>query len=309
MGIAIIILITAVTAFYFWGKQGSLPAEKKSGIVVFPDAKPNRVEKQEIFTVMTYNIGYLSGMTNNRSVKRPAKPFFDENLDTFLKLVRQVSPDFIGFQEIDFQSQRSHDVDQAAAIAEGGGYGWEAKAINWDKRYVPFPFGLPQVHFGRMLSGQAVLSRYPIAAAERVVLQKPGKKPFYYTTFYLERLAQIVRIKIQDQTLIIINVHLEAFDTETRQAQAKKVLDIARLYKDVYPLLLIGDFNSIPPGAARQNGFIDEPGTDFSKDKTLRLFLEEKNLEHILPGPEHLTFPSDSPTRRLDYIFFNPGRI
>jgi len=299
------ILVLLLVVFYFWAGSSTLPEEKLAEIIVFSDKTAISPVKQEVFTVMSYNIGYLSGMTNNLPMK-PGKPLFEKNMETFLQLVKEVQPDFIGFQEIDFHSRRSHYINQLRTIAEKSDYTCAAKAINWDKRYVPFPYWPPSIHFGRMLSGQAVLSRRPILSAKRIVLQKPKNQPFYYNTFYLDRLVQVVTVKIDSKDLIILNVHLEAFEQETRETQAKRVLNIYRSLKDDYPVLLMGDFNCVPPDAARKKNFLDEPGTDFSNDKTIEVFFKEKSLSRASPA---FTYPADKPNRKLDYIFYNHDKI
>ena len=306
VGIFIVVLALALVIFYYWASSGALPPGKLSEITVFPGPPAQPPRQGEVFTVMTYNIGYLSGMLNNLPIKT-TKEFFEKNMQTALQLLENVSPDFIGFQEIDFHSRRSFYVDQLQTIAEKTGYKYVAVAVNWDKHYVPFPYWPPSAHFGRVLSGQAVLSRRPILSAQRVVLEKPGSSPFYYNALYLDRLIQVVKIKIKERDIIILNVHLEAFDRETREKQARKLLDIYRSFKDDYPVLVIGDFNCVPPDAARKNNFSDEPGTDFTGDGTIGLFLAEKSLS--VAEPVTFTFPSDSPTRKLDHIFYNRERI
>jgi endonuclease/exonuclease/phosphatase family metal-dependent hydrolase len=116
-----------------------------------------------------------------------------------------------------------------------------------------------------------------------------------------------VKIKVGSKNLIILNVHLEAFERETNENQAKKVLDIYRSYKDDYPVLLMGDFNSVPPGAEQKKDFPDESDLDFSLYKSITFFLEEKSLKaaELIT----LTFPSDKPNRKLDYIFYNHDKI
>lgn len=306
LAILLFVLILAFVIFYFWASSGTQPRDKLSEIITHTAAlEPPGT--QEIFTVMTYNTGYLSGMTNNQLVKRPGKAFFDKNMESFLRLVEEIQPDVMGIQEIDFHSQRSHYVNQLETIAKKAGYPYAAKAINWDKRYVPFPYWPPSLHFGRVLSGQAVLSRWPILSTERIVLPKPKSKPFYYNAFYLDRLIQVVKIKIVGRDLIIFNVHLDAIDRETREGQAKRLLDIYRSYKDDYPVLLIGDFNSIPPDASRKKDFPDEPDTDFTNDRTIQFFLEDPGLKAA--DINTFTFPTDSPTRKLDYIFYTHDKI
>jgi len=303
--IFIVFLISLPVIFYFWASSGSLPGNKRSEIIVYSD----RIEPpadRDVFTVMSYNIGYLSGMTNNMAV-RTEKGLFEKNMKRFLQMLNKKKPDVIGFQEIDFHSRRSFYVNQMRTIAEKAGYKYGAAAVNWDKHYVPFPYWPPSVHFGEMLSGQAILSQWPILSAKRVVLQKPKNKPFYYNAFYLDRLVQAVKIKIKNRELMILNVHLEAFDWKTRENQAKKVLEIYRTFKDDYPVLLMGDFNCVPPGAAKKKKFKDEPEMNFSNEKTIIFFLEERSLKAA--DLSFFTFPSDKPDRKLDYIFYNHEKM
>jgi endonuclease/exonuclease/phosphatase family metal-dependent hydrolase len=300
------VLFLGLAIFYYWASSGILPPEKLSQIIEFPGPLEQPSEHKDVFSVMTYNIGYLSGMLNNLPIKT-TKEHFEKNMQTAIQLLQSLEPDFITFQEIDFQSRRSFYVDQLRTIAEKAGYKYAAVAVNWDKHYVPFPYWPPSAHFGKMLSGQAVLSRWPILSAQRVALEKPGGRPFYYKALYLDRLIQAVKIQIKEREIIILNVHLEAFDRETRERQAVKVLDMYRSFKDDYPVLVIGDFNCVPPDATQKNNFIDEPDIDFTNDNTIELFLAEKSLSAA--EPVTFTFPSDSPTRKLDHIFYNHDKI
>lgn len=306
LAILLFVLILALIIFYFWASSGTQPRDKLSEIITYGSA-PESPQTQEIFTVMTYNIGYLSGMTNNQPVKRPDIAFFDKNMETFLQLLEETQPDVIGVQEIDFCSKRSHYINQLKTIAEKAVYPNAAKAINWDKRYIPFPYWPPSLHYGRILSGQAVLSRWPILSTERIVLPKPKSTPFFYNAFYLDRLIQGIKIKIGGRDLIILNVHLDAIERETRENQAKRLLNIYHSYKDDYPVLLMGDFNSIPPDAPQKKDFPDEPVTDFTNDRTIQFFLEDPGLKAA--DINTFTFPTDSPTRQLDYIFYTHDKI
>ena len=305
LGILVALLVIAITIFYFWASSSSIPGNKLSEIINYPGTTPPPPDL-DTFTIMTYNIGYLSGMTNNLPVKTE-KELFDTNKKTFLQLLDRVKPDILATQEIDFDSKRSFHVNQPQAIARDTDLKYTAVAINWDKRYVPFPYWPPSVHFGKIVSGQAVLSRWPIVSAERVVLIKPVNKPFFYNALYLDRLAQVVKIEIGEKTLVVLNVHLEAFDNETREKQAQRVLDIYGEYKENYPVILLGDFNCLPPNAKQKKGFSDEPDIDFDGDKTIGIFLAEKSLK---PAElETVTFPANKPTRKLDYFFYNHEKL
>ena len=150
MSIFIAIVSVALVIFYYWASSGSLSKEKLAEIKVFPGPAAELPGENQTFIVMTYNIGYLSGMFNNLPVKT-TKDIFEKNRHTALQLLENVKPDFIGFQEIDFHSRRSDYINQLQTIAEDANYKYAAIAVNWDKHYVPFPYWPPSVHFGKML--------------------------------------------------------------------------------------------------------------------------------------------------------------
>ena len=256
------------------------------------------VATDDTLTVVTYNIGYLSGLTNNQAVQRD-RTLFDTNQQTAIAALDAADADFMAFQEIDFDAKRSFYVDQVAAIAEALGFPQGAIAINWNKRYVPFPYWPPAAHFGQIVSGQAVLSRYPITTNERVVLQRVASKPFYYNALYLDRLAQVTQVDVDGQPLVLINVHLEAFDEPTRRQQTATVLDLYNQYAADYPVILLGDFNSSIPNSEET-------------DPTINQLLQAEGLVTAIPAADstnQLTFPSDTPTLQLDYIFYDPAEI
>jgi endonuclease/exonuclease/phosphatase family metal-dependent hydrolase len=304
--ILIFVLMLALVIFYFWASSGTQSNNDLSKIITYSGSLHSQ-SKSEILTVMTYNIGYFSGKTNNQPEKRPGQVFFNKNMETFVQLLEKIQPDIIGFQEVDFFSHRSHYVNQLKCIAVKSNYSYAVKAVNWDKRYVPFPYWPPQVHFGRVLAGQAVLSRWPILSDQRIVLPKPNNNPFFYNAFYLDRLIQVVKIAIDARTLVILNVHLDDSHQETREDQAQKVLNIFRSYKNEYPVLLLGDFNSVPPSASQKKDFPDEPQMDFRNDQTIGFFIKEPDLKAA--DINTFTFPADSPTRKLDYIFYTYNKI
>lgn len=111
------------------------------------------------------------------------------------------------------------------------GYNHLFQFVNWDKKYVPFAYWPINTHFGSLVSGQVILSKYPIITSERVVLLGVEKALFYRDAFYLERLAQVAKVLIQSKEIVVINVHLEAFDRATRLLQFEEVLQLFNKYK------------------------------------------------------------------------------
>jgi len=248
---------------------------------------------------MTYNIGYLSGMTNNQPVERDPE-LYRSNLGNAITLLRNARPDIIGFQEIDFGAERSFGVHQLDTIARQLGYANAAQAVNWDVRYLPFPYGPPSVHFGHVVSGQAVLTSFPIASHERTVLAETSR-PYVSRVFYIDRLAQGVDLVVGQDTVAVLNIHLEAFEQAVRVVQAREVREIvASLLDTGRPVLLIGDFNAVP-------GDPDDP--------TLARVAKGLDLKRAVPtetergGAVTGTYPADAPGRLIDHIFYSPGRV
>ncbi len=287
-----LLLMTVVVIFFFWASSPTLSSKAYSELKEYETSLIN--ENDSVFKVVTYNIGYLSGMTNNRAVIKPKK-LFDDNLNLVISELKKENPSIISFQEIDYDADRSFNVNQEQEISQNLGYQYAANSINWDETYLPFPYWPPSVHFGKVLSGQSVISKHPIISQERVVLERVKENPFYREAFYLDRLAQVVKMLINKQEVVLINVHLEAFNSTTRRNQYKKVVSIFKKYAKEYPTILLGDFNS---EARNKKGAIQELLSD--KDVGCAAF----NLEEIKN-----TFNSIQPDKRIDYIFFTKNTI
>lgn len=299
------VLLLGTALFFLWASSGRLSEDELAQTKTYPAAPAS--PERDTFTVTTYNLGYLSGMTNNEPVVRPDS-LFHANMEQAVGLLRQMDPDIIGFQEIDFGGARSAHVHQLDTIATRLGYAGAAQAVNWDEQYLPFPYGWPAVHFGRVLSGQALLSRYPIREQVRTELIRPPQ-PFFRDAFYLSHLAQMAVVDLGGTPLIVINVHLEAFDTATREEQARTVNNLYRLLaRQEIPILLLGDVNSVMPAALP--GMVPEQRRRFADDETMELLLEGTDLtpaiseEAYETDPAPNTFPAANPTRKLDHIFY-----
>lgn len=297
IGLLVLLLLLFIVSFYFWGKNSSFSEEDYTSVSTQTIQK---LSNSDTLSIMTFNIGYLSGMTNNLAIDRP-ESLIRSNLNKTIKLFSKLNPDIIGLQEIDFASKRSFFIDQYQSIFKESEFISAAMAVNWDKNYVPFPYWPFKFHFGRMYSGQAVLSKFEILKNERMVLPQPESNAFYYNDFYLDRLAQISWLDFRDTKLLVINVHFEAWDGPTREVQAKLVMDFYREYMEDYPIIILGDFNCNPPFS--KNAF---------RESTIQLILDEPNLGMCLDITDfkanefdYYTFSSETPQNKIDYILYN----
>lgn len=300
IGALVAVLLVLITGFWFWASSSSIPQDAMMQTKTYGEARP----ADDTLAVMTYNIGYLSGMTNNQPVKGDPD-LYAANLGQALDLIRAADPDIIGFQEIDFGAARSFGVHQLDTLAQTLGYAEGAQAVNWNLRYLPFPYGAPAVHYGQIVSGQAILSAYPILDHRSTVLAETSR-PYLSRVFYLDRLAQVADVAIGRDTVTVVNVHLEAFEDDVRLKQAREVRDlVASLIEAGRTVLLIGDFNAVP-GAVN--------------DATMERVIEGLPMQRAQPGrsdterPESEkrnlgTYPGNAPTRQIDHIFYMPRHM
>jgi len=285
------VFLVALIVFFFWASSSTLNVlEYKAFSELESKVIP---ENDSVFTIVTYNIGYLSGMTNNLAVAKP-KQLFNDNLNKVLEETKKVNPDIIAFQEIDYNASRSYNVDQESEIAALG-FNYAARTINWDERYVPFPYWPISMHFGKVVSGQSIISKYPLKNHERIVLQRVESEPFYRDAFYLERLAQVVKVVLNGKEVVLINIHLEAFDKQTRVIQFEEVIAIFNSYKKEYPTILLGDFNSL---ARDKEAIIQKM---FTMNDIGNAAFDIENLSN--------TYDTKNPSERIDYIFYTKNSI
>ena len=284
-------LLLFCVVFFFWASASNFSESDYSKLIL--NNYEQKIDTDSIYSIVTYNIGYLSGMTNNKAIEKP-KSLYETNLNKVKEEFELLNADIIAFQEIDYASKRSFKINQQDEIAKLG-YNFVAQAVNWDKTYVPFPYWPPSMHFGEMLSGQSILSKFPLKNHKRIVLERVANNPFYRDALYLERLAQVVSVTIENKEIIIINVHLEAFDKITRVKQFDFVLDLFNEYSKLYPTFLLGDFNS----EARNNEAIIQ--------KILNI-PEIGNAAFDFENPVN-TFDTNKPFKRIDYIFYTKSSI
>ncbi len=286
-----LLLIIAFVIFFFWASSSTLNENEYSKLVEVDQFESPKADS--IYSIVTYNIGYLSGMTNNKAIDK-SKKLFDDNLKKVQFETKKVNPDIIALQEIDFDASRSYNINQESEIANLG-YNYRATSVNWDKKYLPFPYWPISLQFGKVVSGQSIISKYYLKEQERVVLQRVAETPYYRDAFYLDRLAQVVKVVLDKQEVIVINVHLEAFEKETRAHQFNKVLAIFNRYKKDYPTILIGDFNS----RARDSDAIIHK--IFAMEDVGNAAFNLNLLEN--------TFDTKAPFERIDYIFYTKKSI
>ena len=285
------LIFVAFLIFFFWASSPTMDEKEYSKLI--EKEHPVSVDNDSIYSVITYNVGYLSGMTNNLPVAKP-KELFDNNQKKVEKELKKANADIVAFQEIDYKASRSYEVNQEEEFMKLG-YKYAARGVNWDERYVPFPYWPPSMHFGKIISGQSIISKYKLKDYERIVLERVPDNPFYKDALYLERLAQVVKVVLEGKEVVIINTHLEAFDKTTRVNQLKSVIEIFKKYAATNPTILLGDFNSDPK----------------YKDPAIKMMFDLPGVGNAAFSADNyaFTFDTKNPFERLDYIFYTENSI
>lgn len=299
----LLLLIAGLLGFLYWASRGldaNSPAEAPS----FDESLTERVldDAPDGIRVITYNIHHAAGPEGE------FEPHARDEQVAFLDAIASElqEADVVALQEVDYDASRSHGIDQLAYLAEAAQFPYTARITTWKKNYVPFPYWPLSGHVGRIHSGQAIMSRFPITSNQRVILPQPESYAWWYNAFYLNRSVQIAELEVRDETVAVFNCHLEAFDTENRQEHGASVVALV-MSQETDNWIVLGDMNALPPEATRFSGFEDEPDWDGSDDQTVEIL--RASLGDEAPGPAIYTdgggstFPALSPTRRLDYIY------
>lgn len=283
---------------YMQGQIASLPNTRNEEALQGPPGT---------FRLATLNAGYAFGPANNTATRVP-KEQIEANLDALGRALASLHADFIVLQEVDFDSDRTYRIDQLAWIQRHTGHPHMAIAYNWDVRYLPWPYWPPAAHFGRILSGQALLSRVPIRGQKKIAFPKPDTQPFWYNRFFLDRALHLCTVEIDGAPLLIGGCHLESYHPASRRAQAR-LLAAALQEEAGTPIVLAGDFNAIPDWAEIPPRMAKELGTASTRDDSLT-YLEQIGLRPLFSaarwatrGEESHTYASFAPMACIDHVF------
>ncbi len=263
-------------------------------------------ESPSVIKILTFNIGYLYGQgSEGPGYVHRERSYYEERLKKIASEIKAWDADLVFLQEIDFEASRSAGINQADTIARICGYPFVAEAVSWDANYIPFPYWPIKNNFGKMRSGGAILSRYPLSDHEVILLKKPDSNPWWYNLFYLHRYLQKATVSIGDKKFRLINLHLEAFDKVNRMEQVRKLTEVIKNHGTD---IVAGDFNMLPRNASKKSKFYNDD--DYENDSSFQMMtasgLFEVIPEEIYEKDEstYFTFPAWEPDRRLDFIWF-----
>lgn len=184
------------------------------------DSATEEPEKEEpvvaaSIKVMSYNIHHANP---------PSKPDVID-LDAIVRVIEAQDPDLVALQEVDVNTERSGEGNQAEMIAEKlNMYAYFGKALDYEGGEY----------------GNAILSKFPLSEETTHNLPNaPGDNTE-------RRVMAAAKLKIPNgPELLFGSIHLDyKRDSPSRITQLEEIIEISE--KEDLPMILAGDFNDSP---------------------------------------------------------------
>lgn len=208
----------------------------------------------EMINVMTMNVGYggLGAqqdffMDGGKMTRPESLSDVEKNAKGILSALNLRKADIYLLQEVDLNSHRSYGMNQGEYFRRGLGYAFStAFAYNYNCEFVPFPW--PPI--GKVKSGLSTLSNYQVTEATRESLPVPFSWPVRVANLKRCLLVERIPVENSDKELVVINLHLEAYDDgEGKEAQTRQLMQLlAAEYRKGNYVIAGGDFNQVFEG-------------------------------------------------------------
>ena len=288
----LLVVVIAVGGVLGWLTATEFSPAPVESVEVGRPGEGGAVPAGEVLTVLNWNVGY-AGLGRNEDFfmdggkrSKPDEPdVVYAYLDGIMKTIREQAPDLVLLQEVDADSGRTYEIDERPYLETDMDN--TAFAMNYSCPFVPVPW--PPI--GKVNSGLFTMTRdLKIESAERISLPCPFSWPLRIANLKRCLLVSHLPIEGSDKQLVLVNLHLEAYDDgEGKIAQTNQLRDfITSEYEKGNYVIAGGDFNQVFPGSldVYPNTHAEnwEPGV-----------LDEK----LLPEGWTLAYDLSAPTCRL----------
>lgn len=192
------------------------------------DVQPQLVAGQT-YTATTYNIGFgaytpdytffmdrgamadgtaTQGTSSVATGEQSVRDCTAGDIATMRAAAGGMAPDFMLFQEVDVDSDRSYHVDQRTALADAFPTYQSVFASNFHAGFLAWP---PTSPHGRVSSGLLTLADVDVTSALR--RSYPVDESFPTKFFDLDRCFEVLRVPVSNgRELVLINSHMSAYD-------------------------------------------------------------------------------------------------
>lgn len=230
-------------------------------------------------------------------------------LDEMARVVRELDPDVVLWQELDRDSDRTGNVDQLQAMLQRSPYACTTSTPYHKVGYVPIPAYEPM---GKVDFHLAVFSKYRLTSATRHQLALMNE-PAWRQWFNLRRALLDVRALMDNgKELALLNTHLSAFSNNdgTLFEQVGQIdHHLMALESAGVAWVLGGDFNALPPGDGYER--LAEEGASYGPETPMTKLYDRYtpiwSERALRDAPEairtYLPFGASEPDRTIDYGF------
>ena len=289
---------------------------------------------KDTLTVATWNIRFGIGRANWFGDSCGDLVLFDnetiiDGLELLAQKITDMDADILLLQEVDTDSKRSAYIDQVQWLLDHTSMNYGVYASMWEVQFVPSD-GL-----GRVNTGNAILSKWPLSEAERIQLSLRGDQDALTKAFYVRRNVLKAVVNYPGNPFWAVDIHASAFSNDdTKQKQFLEFKDVLDEINSKGELFVAGgDLNELPPEATKNNYCEedrcpdelpeDDEGCDFSNETTWINPLYDTYVPSVslvdYQQNEQLYFTHASThdinderyqwNRKLDYLFTNTAWV
>lgn len=213
---------------------------------------------QDTITILTWNIGYcglgqeMDFFYDGGTRMRTSKKITLNNIKGIANtLTSNSDADFMLLQEIDVDSKRSYDIDQAKALGAALPSYQRYYTANYAIDFIPMPLSNP---LGKVNAGLLTLAQ---ATPKQVIRHSyPDKHPWPEGLFMPKRCFMECRFAtVSGRELVLINTHNSAYDNGSLRKLELEVLRsfVLKEYKKGNWVIVGGDWNQNPSGYQQKN--------------------------------------------------------
>ena len=246
--ILLIAVIAAAGLFAFLTITEFKPAATQTLEIDPSEEDPTAAALGKEYKLISWNTGYGAlgdnadfFMDGGKGVKTASKDRVLANMEKMTTRLQEEDPDFIFLQEVDVDSSRSSYIDESEMFDNAFGEMDSTFATNYRVAFVPYP--VPPI--GSVESGIMTLTSCRLRDSVRISLPCPFSWPVRLGN--LKRCLMVDRVPIEgsDDELVLVNLHLEAYDSG--EGKVLQTLQLSEFLKEEREkgnyVIAGGDFN------------------------------------------------------------------
>ena len=255
--ILVLIVVIAVGALLGWLTATEFNPAPVEAAELSVGGGTRSVPLGRTMTVLSWNVGYgglgkysdffMDGGENTKSADEAQVRAYLAGITAALEAQ---DANIVLLQEVDKDSSRTYGIDERGLLS--GGMNCESFALNYSCPFVPNPNTLLIDPLGKINSGLFTMTDdLLIEKAERISLPCPFSWPLRIANLKRCLLVSYLPIEDSDRQLVVVNLHLEAYDDgEGKIAQTRQLREfITSEYAKGNYVIAGGDFNQVFPGS------------------------------------------------------------